>query len=152
MTMHLPDYSHGRFNPCFTENGIKLLKLNGWEGKTIKLKLDFLYDSDGKVINSIEKLSRFAPPDTNWEKGFIAKACWLLFDTYLNIEGLLYPIYGIEYEIPFLCGPLKELVIEMEGTPKIYIRSENGSIDKLITDDQMRKIKFDENGAVNELP
>ena len=33
-------------------------------------------------------------------------------------------------------------MVDAEGEPKIYIKSENGKIDKLISDKELKKIKF----------
>ena len=69
------------------------------------------------------------------------QGCWLLHGKYIRIEDELYGLKGIEYNIPF-SKATSTFTIESDGTPKVLIKSEDGKIDKLLTDEELRKITF----------
>jgi len=141
MSMHVPDYRHGKYQLVWTEEGISKLKQDGLATKEIEMRIENFYDVDGKVLTTLQEITSKNQPETNWEKDYVAKGTWDISGGHFKYNGQLYAIRGLQYEIPFLISN-NEIVIEGGGTPKIYIRSEGGSIDKLINDSDLKKVKF----------
>jgi hypothetical protein len=146
MSMHVADYSAAKYNFIWTSEGREELIKNDYASKQIKITIDEFYDKNGEPLISIYELTKSYPPGTTWEKNFISKGCWVIKEGYVRIDGTLYPIKGIEYEIPFRVTE-DELVIESEGIPRLYIKNADGSIDKLISDKDLKKVRFN-NGRV----
>lgn len=143
---HVPDYWNGKYTPVWTKKGWAEFEKDGLAGKPINFILENIYKSDRSILTTLTDLTLNHSPETTWEEGFIAKAAWLFDDGNFEINGKLYSVRALEYEIAFHVSH-SEIVIEGGGNPKIYIKSENGSVNKLITDQDLKKVKF-ENGKV----
>lgn len=63
---------------------------------------------------------------------------------------MLLELLGLEYRVPFLTET-RVIEIESSGEPRILVRAEDGAIDKLITDEQLKKIVFDDDGEAIHL-
>lgn len=148
MSMHVADYKRGTFQPVFTKNGFTKLEKNGLVEKPIEMRLEHFYDKDRNIIMTLSELTSKHPPGTIWEEGFVSKGCWVI-DGYFEIESELYEIKGLQYEVPFSVGK-QELIIEGGGEPKIYIKSHDGEINKLISDKDLKKVKFENNKVINK--
>ena len=61
-----------------------------------------------------------------------------------------YPYENLNIEINHIDYAVKrqiikhQIIVEAQGTPKILVKSEDGSINKLITDEQLKKIRFED--------
>jgi len=141
MSMHVADYQNGKYQFVWTKAGWEALEKDGIAGKQITMRIEEFYDKDGNVITNLHELTSKHPPGTTWEDGYIAKGTWILKDGYFKHDEKLYAIRGLQYEVPYLIST-QQLIIEGGGTPKIYIKSESGTIDKLITDKDLKKVKF----------
>jgi hypothetical protein len=139
--MHVPDFKTGKYKFCFTKEGEDELRKDGLMGSAKNYTIENFYDKEGAIKQTFGGLTRNSCPQTTWEENYIARACWILEDCYFKLDDKLYGINGLEYEIPFRISG-SEVVIEGGGKPKIFFRAEDGSIDKLITDEQLRKIRF----------
>lgn len=146
MSMHIADYERGKYQPIFTKEGFKSLENAGLANKPVKMKLENFFDKDWNIILTITELTRKYPPGTTWEENYIANGCWII-NGYFEIETNLYEIKGLQYEVPFSVGH-QELIIECGGSPKIYIKSQTGEINKLITDKDLKKVKFINNKVI----
>jgi hypothetical protein len=145
MGMHIQDYGNSKMNLIWTKEGADELQKDGHASKLVSMSVDRFYDKDGNTLITIHDLTKFHPPGTTWEKNFISKGCWIIRG-YLKFENKLYSIRGVEYEVPFRVSE-NQIVVESEGQPRLYIKNEDGSIDKLITDKDLKKVKFN-NGKV----
>jgi hypothetical protein len=146
MIMHVQDYENSKMTLIWTKEGADELQKDGHASKLVSMSVDRFYDKEGNTLVTIHDLTKFHPPGTTWEKDFISKGCWIIRG-YLKFENKLYSIRGIEYEVPFRVSE-QELVIENEGQPRLYIKNQDGTIDKLITDKDLKKVKFN-NGKVD---
>ncbi|MCH8622829.1 restriction endonuclease [Undibacterium sp. TS12] len=149
---HFPNYENAKWTPIFTEGGRAVLQKLADETESgslichLRVK-DFL-DHSGKLKNSIQELT--AGGFGNDFDSDLAHGCFLLPSHYIEIHGKLVEIFGIEYSVPFIMET-KIIEIVTEGEPQILVKAENGTIDKLITDKQLQKIKFDDIGNVVRL-
>ena len=140
MSMHVPDYGNGIYKPVFTKKGWEKIEFDGIAGKSINFMLENFYDEHGTAILTLTELTRMHAPGTNWRKDHVSMACWVI-DGYLKIESELYEVKGLQYEIPFSVGE-NQIIIEGGGNAKIYIKSHSGKVDKLITDEELKKVVF----------
>jgi len=141
ISSHNLGYANAKFKPEFTNEARTLLKANGYENKMVSFNIAEFYDVNGDTLISIAELTRDHAPTTTWEKGFVANGCWVVKGGYISVEGVAYGIEGLEYEVPFYVLEQK-IVISSEGKAKLFVKSEDGSIDKLISDVDLRKVSF----------
>jgi hypothetical protein len=63
---------------------------------------------------------------------------------------MLLELRGLEYRVPF--KTISQVIeIKSSGIPQILVKAEDGSIDKLITDEQLKNFSFNGNGEVTHL-
>lgn len=144
--MIIPEYEKGRYKPIFTKNGLEKIKSNNLIGKEIGMKLDNFYDENNNIIITLYELTRFHPPTSKNEKGFVASGSWII-NGFFEIENSFYEIYGVEYEVPYSITK-SDLVVEGGGNPKILFKSYDGIIDKLITDKELKQVEFTEGKVI----
>jgi hypothetical protein len=146
----LPNLSGSTFNPIWSASAQKLLSdwltSQGKESAEMGLAIDTLFDTHGHSKLTIAELTAQGFGDS-YE---IAQGCFVLAGHYLKFEGMLLELRGLEYRVPFI-AETHVIEIESSGTPRILVKAEDGSIDKLITDEQLKKVKFDGNGEVIHL-
>lgn len=146
----VPDYCHSSFDPIWSASAASLL--SGWlnaKGKDsaeMAIAIDTLFDEEGRPIFTISELAL---------RGFgngsgIAHGCFVLPKHYLKFDGMLLELLGLEYRVPYLTET-RTVEIVSSGNPRILVRAEDGTMDKLITDEQLKKLKFGENGDVIQL-
>ena len=61
----------------------------------------------------------------------------------------MYALEKIDYKIP-ISRDTEEFTIENNGNPCLLIRSLDGNIDKLLTDKELKKYKFNDDGSVTK--
>lgn len=143
----LPDYEKARFTPIWSPKGQatldEWLDTNGKQSVKWEMGLGELLDSQGVPILSIKDLT---------QRGFggtmeLAEGCFLLPAHYMRVEDVLVEILGIEYSVPF-AHVTHTITIKGSGKPQILVRSEDGKINSVITDKQLKGMRFDEDGRV----
>lgn len=150
MHITVPDYGHSSFNPIWSSSAANLL--SGWlhtQGKDsaeMVVGVDTLLDVEGHPVLAISELTSQGFGNTSE----IAHGCFVLPKHYLKFDGMLLELLGLEYRVPFLTET-RIIEIERSGTPRILVKAEDGTIDKLITDEQLKKLTFGENGDVIHL-
>lgn len=77
----------------------------------------------------------------------VAQGCLLLPDHFLEVENQLVEIRGLEYMIPYTIE-VRTVEVVSDGEPKILVRSEDGTVNKLVTDGQLQGLEFDDSGSV----
>jgi hypothetical protein len=149
MSMHWANYRSAKWIPVWTKNGFAELEKDGLTSKEISFMIDKFYDKDGSTLITIHDLTKFDSPGTIWEKDFVSKGSWVI-NGYLKIQDKLYEVKALSYEVPYLVSE-EEIVIESEGTPRLFIKNSDGSIDKLITDKELKRVQFVD-GRINVEP
>lgn len=145
-----PVYDQSKFTPILTVDGrkesasINQKVIDQGEvklGDKVKLNLTEIYNSDRSIYCTISDLTSF---NYGGEDGITAIGSFYLPKKFIIIFDELIEINGITYNIPFNTREEK-IVIEPEGKHKILVKNETGEIDKLITDEELKKIKFVDN-------
>ncbi|UOE37024.1 restriction endonuclease [Chryseobacterium oryzae] len=146
LSMITPDFKLGKMNFAWTNDAIEKFKQNGLIGKPIKLSTDRFYNEDGSINCLIEDFTyNNQPIHVNMDDEY-GEGCWLLPNRFIKYENELYGFKGIEYKIPYKKSDTT-FTVESDGQPKILIKSEDGNINKLLTDEQFRKLTI-ENGEI----
>ncbi len=141
MTMIIPDYSKGDFKYAWTNEAIEKFKINGLIDKPITMVLDRFYKSDGSIdCFLVDFTHKNQPIYPNMDDEF-GNGCWLLPNRFIKYEDEFHGIWGIEYKIPY-SRSTTTFKIESEGQARILIKSEDGKINKLLTDKQFKELTF----------
>jgi hypothetical protein len=116
----------------------------GHIGEVHRIPIDRLVDADGQLILTIEQLTSQGLGETVSDEAF---GCFWLPEHYVAMEKNLIQLHGIEYRVPFL-DQTEHIEIVAQGEPKILMRSDDGTVNKIFTDEQLRTMEFDEDGIV----
>ena len=134
-----PGFDNAKYTVEFTKDGIQVVKRLQEQRKPTPRRMDKIYHSDGTVYITVPELTSNIGGD--YERAY--GSFWLP-NGYIKVDDLMIPIKGITYDIP-LTDTVEELVITANGEAKLLVRAEDGSTDKLITDEDLKKVSFDEN-------
>lgn len=140
---YYPVFDKGKYTPVFTEESENRLSQKYKEG-FLSIRLDNIYNEDKSILISIpdwvnglnNQLKFNKENDTlKGETDFPNK---LIFfnDEYYEIEKLTYDIPINHYDT--------ELKVEQDGNACLFVKNANGTVDKLLTDVQMKSIIFDD--------
>jgi len=138
----LLDFSKALFNPSFTKDGLNNLMKIFPNGKRA-IKIDTLYNCDGSIFISIydwtktlnSNLLKTSEEKISGKVDFLGK--------YINVNDNLIGITGVSYEIP-IQKIVERMEIKRDGNACLYVKNEDGTVDTLLTDVQMKNIYFDE--------
>jgi hypothetical protein len=137
------NFKTAKFTPLFTKEGYanmgKLFPIG-----QVSLKVDAIYNYDGSVYLTMEEWTynlnnKYKLDDGKDEITGEAK----FEDKYLKINEHLIEIQGINYIVP-IEKSTERFEIQQEGDACLYVKSEDGTVDTLLTDVQMKNIVFDE--------
>jgi len=141
ITMIVPDFNNGQFQYAWTKEARDKFEKNGFIGKEITMVLDRFYKENGDIDCFLMDFTHDNQPiRVNMDDEF-GIGCWLLHGKYIDVEGQLYGVKGIEYKIPYTRSTTT-FTVEGDGKPKVLIKSDDGKINKLLTDEELRKITF----------
>lgn len=141
ITMGTPDFESGQMKCAWTQRAIDKFKKNGLMDKQITLEIDRFYNQDGTIDSLLVDFTRNNQPAHPKMDDEFGIGCWLLHNKYIKYEDELYELKGIIYKIPYRKSTTT-FTIDSEGKPKVLIKSEDGTINKLLTDEQFRKLTF----------
>lgn len=145
---HGLEFEKGTYIPVFNQEDFKRIEhLVPQNGHQLTLTLYLFYDACGNICDTFENITKQLNsrlPD-NFIKGYVMKGEWKFNQpTYIDI-----PPYGrlcidsLKYEIPTYTDEMK-FTLNQEGEPVLLVKSEDGTINKLITDHQLKSYKFDD--------
>jgi Restriction endonuclease len=140
----LPDYDRARWNPIFTPEGQATLTAGG-TAVDVHMTLDRFFDADGNEKLTVHDLTEGGFGDCLGQAE--TKGCFCLPGHYIKYGERLAEVHGLEYSMPFLTEK-QTVEIVTTGAPKILVRAEDGTVNKLIMDEQLRRMQFDANGNV----
>ena len=146
----LPDYVNSVFNPIWSDSAQILLSdwlaSQGKNSAEMAQAIDTLFDAYGHPKLTIAELTSQGYGGSSE----IGHGCFVLTGHYLRFENMLLELRGLEYRVPY--KTISQVIeIKSSGTPRILVKAEDGSIDKLITDEQLKDFSFNGNGEVTYL-
>lgn len=142
----LPSCERSSITPVWTQGGIDLLRdllAAGKISKGARLEFQSVLSSDGSVLATIDELTLQAPEGQAGETK--VSGSWPLPGGHVMVDGYPIPIHGITYEVAF-DEEVRELVIEASGKATLLIRSQDGSVDKILQDIDLKRVAFDQDG------
>jgi hypothetical protein len=151
MKIYLPEYHKAKFQPVWSVKGKEKITSLITEGQIKQgehtLKVEELFDESGQILTTIHDLT-----SQNFGGSFGNNAIGSFFipGAHVKIEGHLIGIIGITYDIPF-SETVEEIIIDSKGNAKLLIKDENGNINRLLTDEDLRKVRFSDTGKADLL-
>lgn len=142
MHFAVPNFEKGQYSYEWTDKAIEIFKEKDLLDKEVTMTLSEFYDKDGNIIITLLDFTRNNQPDYKNFQDEYAVGFWDLSGYYIKFDEEFYGIKKIHYKIPYDRGT-NEFTIESEGKPKIFIKSADGSVDKLLTDKQFKELTFD---------
>jgi hypothetical protein len=151
MKIYLPEYHKAKFEPVWSEKGkekiINLITDGHIKEGDNTLIIEEFFDEDGQILTTIHDLtSRYF----GGGYGNNAIGSFFLPGAHVKIDGHLVGINGITYDVPF-SETIEEIVFESNGSPKLLIKDEKGNINRLLTDEDLRKVRFTDTGKADVL-
>jgi len=143
MTMVIPDIKSGKMDCVWVKKAIEKFRRNGLINKSFSLGIDRFYRKDGTIDSFLSEFTKNNQPIPPNKEGEFGEGCWLLYNKFIKYRDELYELKGIVYKIPY-SRSTTTFTIDTEGEPKILIESEDGSINKLLTDKQLKELTFDQ--------
>jgi len=141
MNFILPDQSSASWTPKWAKEAMEIFNELGYnDGDTITHAIDSFYDANGQVIDTVFNLTR----ELNYDYALMEAKGRFEFQqkAHIIVKGKLVPIEHIDYRIPLIKIERKKEITS--GEPCILVKSQDGFVDKLITYEQLKEIKFEE--------
>jgi len=144
------NFRAAKFTPLFTKEGYANIGKLFPEGE-VSLKIDTIYNYDGSVFLSIGDWTKslnyeYTLDDGKEEITGEAKFNW----KYLKINEHLIELQGISYIVP-IQKSTEKFEIQQDGNACLYVKNENGTVDTLLTDVQMKSVVFDKDAKKIEI-
>lgn len=145
------EFERGTYKPFFTKSGHDKILNDYPHGTEIACHISEFTDANGNIVKTIEELSK----QTNMEFSMQSdvdtlKGSWDVKGLYIRFpNGKLYEIARVDYEIP-KCILKDSFDITRDGTPCLLVKSQDGSVNTLLTDEQLRKYHFTDGGKVEK--
>lgn len=110
--------------------------------------LHCFYDKEGNETLSLQELTSHGYGDINEETGK-SHACFILAGHYIDINGVLAEISGLEYEMPYTYHQEK-IRISDDSENRLALLDSEGNTIKIITDKKLREYEFDNDGNLTK--
>lgn len=151
MNIVTPDFNNGKYIPFFSKDAYKALELDGLLGIPINVQFDNFYDKNGNIKLTLLELTKSVSKEIQLHKvSSEINGVWELKNLYISLpNGKLYELDRIEYNIPIITDK-EDIVIECNESPCLLIRSVDHKIDVLLTEEKLKKYKFEEDGTVTK--
>ena len=150
MNVRCLDFASSQIIPIFDEKGLEFLKSHGFSNRHLALRIDGIYDKNGKVMQSIKEftqgLNKLVDIKDRNQKEIIGEK--KMEGAYIKmVNDMLCPIAGLSYKVT-IDDFNYEYSITQEGKPILLIRNLDGSLNKLLTDEELKKYQVMDDGTV----
>jgi hypothetical protein len=131
------------FSPIFTKDGYSNMGKLFPTGQ-VQIKTNAIYNSNGSIYLTMEdwtkSLNYEYSLDDEEKEEISGKADFN--EKYLKISEQLIGIKGINYKVP-IQRSTEKVIIQQDGKACVYVKNEEGTVDTLLTDLQLKSIVFD---------
>jgi hypothetical protein len=128
--------------PIFTKDGYSTMGKMFPEGK-ISIKIDAIYNTDGSIFISMEDWTYSLNSEYNLKEEITEITGKADFDDKcIKVNSQLIGIQGINYKVP-IQKSTEKFEIQKDGKSCLYVKNEDGTVDTLLSDIQMKSVKFD---------
>ena len=133
------DFNNWTVTPIFTKVSREKLIEQFGENR-IPIRMESIYNSDKSVFITLKDWTNSLKDVLMGESDFSNK--------YILIQDSLYEISKMKYNIP-IKKDLQELRIEQDGNACLLVKNSDGTTNTLLTDVQLKNIKFDDGNVLN---
>ena len=144
---HGLDFEHGTYLPLINKQFFENIKEKiSQKGEKQRTTLFHFYNEEGQVVETVENITRQLnhrlPADSG--KGYILEGKWeFLEPVYIDMEPLgRVLIDALQYKVPTYTDEC-QFAINLDGKPVLLVKSEDGKVNKLFTDKQLKGFYFD---------
>jgi len=151
MNFIVPHPQEAKWLPHITKNGQESLKALLKEGENslqYQMQLENFFDSTGNVILSLQDLTSGSYGEIHQDTDN-SHACFLLKEHYIEINGVMAEINGLEYELSY-GRTTQEMRITDNSEHRFVLLDQNGEVLKFLTDENLREYNFDEDGNLQK--
>jgi hypothetical protein len=60
---------------------------------------------------------------------------------FISVEGQLLGISELKYSVPLIVATIP-IMVEVKGNAQLLVRSQDGTIDRLLTDEDLKRVSF----------
>ncbi len=148
MVAHGLSFERGKYKPIINANFFETIKNQiPKDGKKMMITFYQFYDKDGNVVETFQNITHQlnCRLPKEFDKGFVLSGKWeFASSVYMDMPSFgRVPIDAIQFEIPTYTDEMS-FSIGPDGKPVLLIKSEDGTIDKLFTDEQLKRYKFED--------
>lgn len=144
LSIHVARFEDAVWKPRFSAASERMLK-----SKLPKLQVAIseFYRPDGSVYQTIRSFTEELNRLGGWKTGTLVGEHVFPAGTCLRVCDLLVPIEALGYEVDF--DETTELItIQSQGQARMVVRFESGEVNTLITDEQLKGVRFTDDGDV----
>jgi hypothetical protein len=136
------NFRAAKITPLFTKEGhANMGKL--FPVGEVSIKIDAIYNNNGSVFLTMGDWTKSLNYEHTLDEGKKEIAGNAKFEEkYLKINEHLIEIQGLSYIVP-IQELTERIEIQQKGNACLYVRNEDGTVDTLLTDIQMKNVVFD---------
>jgi hypothetical protein len=139
------DRKNCRFEPVVSQAGREKLSQTYDLGEKLQVGLEAFYRADGSALVTLHDLTSRLNREC---KEAVAEGSWTPPEpAFIMVGDVLIEISEFKYLMPYRVLE-SEIVVEAKGTAELLIKAEDGTIDKLLTDIDLRHVVFSTDGDV----
>ena len=145
------DFDKGKYKPIFTKNGRDCILRDFPKNTELAYTLSEFTDKEGNVKKTIAELSSTTNKEVKMDaEQKVVEGIWDLQELYVRFpNGKYYEIARVEYSIPIsVCK--ESFDITREGKACLLVKSQDGAINTLLTDKQLKQYRFKDDGSVEK--
>lgn len=145
------DFDKGKYKPIFTKNGRDCILRDFPKNTELAYTLSEFTDKEGNVKKTIAELSSTTNKEVKMDaEQKVVEGIWDLQGLYVRFpNGKYYEIARVEYSIPIsVCKASFD--ITREGKACLFVKSQDGAINTLLTDKQLKQYRFKDDGSVEK--
>ena len=110
-------------------------------------RITTIYNLDGSIYKQVGEILGETLKGTDWHSVEMLSGRIELSNKYLLLKDSLIRIEGLKYKIPIVKFR-REIRIEGNGNPCVIIKDQDGKVDKLFTDADLRSVAFKDGEVV----
>jgi len=138
------DRANCRFDPVISGAGRQKLLRTYSPHEQLQVRVDSFYKADGTVLITLADLTS----RINGKFKQVIEGSWQPPEpAFIKIGEELIEIDEFKYYLPQKTIE-SEIVVEAKGTAELLVKGEDGAVDKLLTDVDLRRVRFSQDGDV----
>jgi len=154
LTMHIvaPDLNGARWQPHLAAGAhqkLKTLLAEGESERQLNIRLEHFYDQSGAEVRTLHDVTQDGYGEVH-EETQEAHGCFWLKGCYVNVEGVLAEIRGLEYALPYT-RDMREVRITDDSKQRFVLTDAQGTVLRFITDEELKQYEFDEAGNLRKI-